>query len=194
MSHHARTHEDLFPIRGFDHVEFYVGNARQSAHFYDKTFGFKPVAKMGQETGCRTRASYVMQQGVIRFVLTCALTPDDEVARHCALHGDGVKVIGVEVGDCDLAMRELKTRGATILQPSTAVKDEFGTLKTGIIKYAGDTVFKFVERGNYDGPFAPGYKPLAVSGAGGVGLAAIDHIVTNVHLGEMTTGPAGMSR
>jgi 4-hydroxyphenylpyruvate dioxygenase len=185
MSRHERTHEDFFPIRGFDHVEFYVGNARQAAHFYDKAFGFKPVAKMGQETGCRTRASYVMQQGAVRFVLTCALTPDDEVARHCALHGDGVKAIAIEVGDCDGAMREVKTRGATVLQPATAFEDEFGVLKTGIIKYAGDTVFKLVERGGYRGPFAPGYKPLAVSGAGGTGLVAIDHIVTNVHLGEM---------
>ena len=103
--------EDFLPIKGYDHVEFYVGNAKQAAHFYDKVFGFKPVAKMGLETGCRDRASYVLQQGAIRFVLTCALTPDHEIARHCALHGDGVKVIALEVSDAEAAIRETKARG-----------------------------------------------------------------------------------
>lgn len=177
--------EDFLPLRGYDHVEFYVGNAKQAAHFYDKTFGFKPVAKLGLETGCRDRASYVMQQGAIRFVLTSALTPDHEVSRHCALHGDGVKVLALEVGDVEPALRAVKARGATILQPALALEDEHGVLKTGVIKYAGDTVFKFVERRNYRGVFAPGYQPLAAHGTEPVGLAAIDHVVTNVHLGEM---------
>lgn len=177
--------EDFLPLRGYDHVEFYVGNARQAAHFYDKSFGFKPVAKMGLETGCRDRATYVMQQGAIRFVLTSALTPDHEIARHVALHGDGVKVIGLEVPDVEAAMREVKARGATVLQPAEAYEDEHGVLKTGIIKYAGDTVFKFVERKGYHGVFAPGYQPLDVQGTEPAGLAAIDHVVTNVYLGEM---------
>jgi len=176
---------DFLPLRGYDHVEFYVGNAKQAAHFYDKALGFKPVAKLGLETGCRDRASYVMQQGNVRFVLTSALTPDHEVARHCALHGDGVKVIALEVADVDAALREVKARGATVVQPAQAWEDEHGVLKTGVIRYAGDTVFKFVERRGYRGVFAPGYQPLAAQGRGGVGLAAIDHIVTNVHLGEM---------
>ena len=177
--------EDFFPLRGYDHVEFYVGNARQAAHFYDKAFGFKPVARLGLETGCRDRASYVLQQGVIRFVLTSALTPDHEIARHVALHGDGVKVVGLEVPDVDTAMREAKARGATILQPAAAQTDEHGTLKTGVIQYAGDCVFKFVERKSYRGVFAPGYRPLEARGTPASGLAAIDHIVTNVYLGEM---------
>ena len=84
-------------IKRIHHVEYVVGNAKQAAHFYDKSFGFKPVAKMGLETGCRDRASYVMQQGHVRFVLTSALTPDHEVARHCALHGDGAKVIALDI-------------------------------------------------------------------------------------------------
>ena len=126
-----------------------------------------------------------MQQGVIRFVLTSALTPDHEVARHVALHGDGVKVIGLEVADADAAMGEVKARGATVLQPARAFEDEQGVLKTGVIKYAGDTVFKFVERRGYRGVFAPGYQPLAAQGTEPAGLAAIDHIVTNVYLGEM---------
>jgi 4-hydroxyphenylpyruvate dioxygenase len=177
---------DFLPIRGYDHVEFFVGNAKQSAHFYDKVFGFKPVAKMGLETGCRDRASYVLQQGKVRIVLTSALGPDHEVTRHVALHGDGVKVIALEVGDCEAAMREARARGATALQKASAFEDEFGTLKTGVIRYAGDTVFKFVERGAYRGPFAPGYKPLEPVGTTRpVGIAAIDHMVTNVYLGEM---------
>ncbi len=176
---------DFLPLRGYDHVEFYVGNAKQAAHFYDKALGFKPVARMGLETGCRDRASYVMQQGNVRFVLTSALTPDHEIARHCALHGDGVKVIALEVADVEAALREVKARGATVVQPAQAWEDEHGVLKTGVIRYAGDTVFKFVERRGYHGIFAPGYQPLEARGRGGVGLAAIDHIVTNVYLGEM---------
>lgn len=177
---------DFFPIRGYDHLEFYVGNAKQAAHFYDKTFGFKPVAKMGLETGCRDRASYVMQQGKVRLVLTSALTPDHEIMRHVALHGDGAKVIALEVTDCEAAVRESKSRGATVLQAVTAEEDETGVMRTGTIKYAGDTVFKFVERKDYRGAFAPSYRPIVGAfGSEPVGLAAIDHVVTNVYLGEM---------
>ncbi len=176
---------DFLPIRGFDHVEFYVGNARQAAHFYDKTFGFKPVGKAGLETGLRDRASYVMAQGNIRFVFTSALTPDHEITRHAALHGDGVRCIGLEVGDVESAMREVKARGATVVQPAQAFEDENGVMKTGSIRYAGDTIIKFVERQHYRGPFAPGFRPIDAQGAEPVGLAAVDHIVTNVYLGEM---------
>ena len=177
--------DDFLPIKGYDHVEFYVGNAKQAAHFYDKTMGFKPIAKMGLETGCRDRASYVMQQGKARFVLTTAYSPDHEIARHCALHGDGVKAIALEVNDVESALREAKSRGATVLIPATAREDEHGTLVTGEIKYAGDTIFRFVERRDYKGLFAPGFEPIESGGSSSVGLAAIDHIVTNVHIGEM---------
>ncbi len=176
---------DFLPIRGYDHVEFYVGNAKQAAHFYDRVFGFRPVAKLGLETGVRDRASYVMEQGKARLVLTSALHPDHEITRHCALHGDGVNVIALEVGDVESALREAKARGATVAQPAMAFEDARGVLKTGVIKYAGDTVFKFVERTAYRGVFAPGYEPIEAVGAAPVGLAAIDHIVTNVYLGEM---------
>lgn len=176
---------DFLPIKGYDHVEFYVGNAKQAAHFYDKTFGFKPIAKMGLETGSRDRASYVMEQGKVRFVLTTAYGPDHEITRHCGLHGDGVKAIAMEVQDVESALRETKARGATVLKPATALEDANGTYITGEIKYAGDTVFRFVERKNYRGAFAPGYKAIEAHGSPPVGLAAIDHIVTNVYLGEM---------
>jgi 4-hydroxyphenylpyruvate dioxygenase len=177
--------EDFLPIRGYDHIEFYVGNAKQAAHFYDKTFGFKPLAKAGLETGVRDRASYVMEQGNIRFVFSSAYTPDHEIARHCSLHGDGVRVIGLAVKNVESAIRETKKRGATVLQPVTAFEDENGAVVTGVIKYAGDTVFKFVDRSNYRGAFAPGFKPIEAYGSPPVGLAAVDHVVTNVYLGEM---------
>ncbi|MBI4716865.1 MAG: 4-hydroxyphenylpyruvate dioxygenase [Planctomycetes bacterium] len=177
--------DDFLPIKGYDHVEFYVGNAKQAAHFYDKVFGFKPVAKAGLETGVRDRASYVMEQGKVRFVLTSAFGPDHEITRHCALHGDGVKVIALAVPDVEAALAEAKKRGATVLQPTCAAEDEHGTFVTGTIKYAGDTVFRFVDRKRYRGPFAPGFRPIAARGSEPVGLAAIDHIVTNVYLGEM---------
>ena len=176
---------DFLPIRGYDHLEFYVGNARQAAQYYGHVFGFRPVARLGLETGCRDRASYLMQQGQVRFVLTSSLAPDHEITRHCALHGDGVKVIAMEVGNVDAAMHEVKARGATILQPAQSFEDQHGVLKTGIIKYAGDVVFKFVERAGYRGVFAPGFEPMETHGSEGVGLAAIDHVVTNVYLGEM---------
>ncbi len=179
------ANEDFLPIRGYDHVEFYVGNAKQAAHFYDRVFGFKPTARLGLETGVRDRASYLMQQGNTRFVLTSALCPDHEIARHCALHGDGVKVIALEVSDVEAAMREVKAREAAVLQPVQAFEDQDGVLKTGVIRYAGDTVFKFVERSNYRGVFAPGFVPIEAHGVESAGLAAVDHIVTNVHLGEM---------
>ncbi len=177
--------DDFLPIKGYDHVEFYVGNAKQAAHFYDKTFGFKPVAKAGLETGVRDRACYVMEQGDIRFVFTSAYGPDHEIARHCALHGDGVKSVGLSGPDVERALAETKKRGATVLQQVTASEDEHGTFVTGTIKYAGDTVFRFVDRKNYRGPFAPGFRPIQAQRSQPVGLAAIDHVVTNVYLGEM---------
>ncbi len=177
--------EDFLPIKGYDHVEFYVGNARQAAHFYDKTFGFQPLAKRGLETGSRNRASYVMGQGNIRFVLTSAYGPDDEVARHCTLHGDGVKAIALSVSDVESALRETKARGATVLKQATAEEDEHGAVVTGEIKYAGDTTFRFVDRSRYRGSFAPGFAPIQAHGSPAVGLAAVDHVVTNVYLGEM---------
>ncbi|MCH7632418.1 MAG: 4-hydroxyphenylpyruvate dioxygenase [Planctomycetes bacterium] len=176
---------DFLPIKGYDHIEFFVGNAKQAAHFYDKTFGFKPIAKRGLETGCRDRSSYVMEQGDVRFVFTSSFEPDTEVNRHCTLHGDGVKAIALEVADVEQAIREVKARGATVVKPPTALEDENGTVVTAEIKYAGDTTFRFVERGNFRGAFAPGFAPITSQKTTPVGLTAIDHVVTNVYLGEM---------
>lgn len=177
--------EDFLPVKGYDHVELYVGNAKQAAHFYDKTFGFNPVAKCGLETGSRDRASYVLRQGAVALVFTTAYGPDSEVARHCALHGDGVKAIALSVRDVEAAVRETKARGATVVKEATPEEDEHGTIVTGEIKYAGDTVFRFVDRSRYRGPFAPGFVEISANVANPVGFAGIDHVVTNVYLGEM---------
>jgi 4-hydroxyphenylpyruvate dioxygenase len=177
--------DDFLPILGYDHVEFYVGNAKQAAHFYDRVLGFKPIAKMGLETGVRDRASYALTQGKIAFVLTSALGPDHGIARHCSLHGDGVKAIGLRVRDVDAAIEATKSRGATIVEPTEALEDENGVIKTAGIKFAGDTVMRFIDRQHYRGAFAPGYEPIEAHGSPPVGLAAIDHVVTNVYLGEM---------
>lgn len=186
--------EDFLPIRGMDHVEFYVGNARQAAHFYRTGFGFALVAYSGLETGNRETTSYVMQQGSIRLVLTTSLGPDHPIARHAHLHGDGVGVIALEVPDAASAYREATQRGATGAIPPTAVEDEHGVLRYAAIRTYGDTLIKFVERADYQGAFAPGFAPRGEGADGGgngrfahkgYGLAAIDHMVGNVELGAM---------
>ncbi len=177
--------EDFLPIKGYDHLEFYVGNAKQAAHFYEKVFGFQPTAKCGLETGVRDRAGYVMEQGQIRLVLTSALSPDHEIARHCTLHGDGVKVIALEVNDVDAAIGATRERGATVVQPPTSREDQHGVLRVGAIRTYGETIHRFVDRRDYRGSFAPGYVPIEGDRAKSTGLAAIDHVVGNVELGMM---------
>ncbi len=177
--------EDFLPLKGIDHIEFYVGNALQAAHFYRTVFGFSIVAYRGLETGEKSRASYVLEQGRVRFVLTTALTPDHEIARHCQLHGDGVKSIAFEVADVEAAMAAVKARGATIVQPVTTSRDEQGQIRTGVIRTYGDTVHTFVERHRYGGVFLPGFVRMEVPAPQSAGLAAIDHIVGNVELGAM---------
>ncbi|MCK6457133.1 MAG: 4-hydroxyphenylpyruvate dioxygenase [Phycisphaerae bacterium] len=176
---------DFLPIEAIDYVEFYVGNARQAAHYYRSTFGFEVTAYRGLETGCRDRASYLLTQGQARFVLTSAMGPDHEVARHCQLHGDGVKDIAFRVPDVDRAIAEVKKRGATVVQPPTTLKDEQGEVRIAAIRTYGDTIHSFVARGRYAGPFLPGFRPMSAPKPPNVGLAAIDHIVGNVDLGAM---------
>lgn len=187
--------EDFLPIKAIDHVEFYVGNAKQAAHFYRTGFGFTPVAYSGLETKNRETASYVLEQGNIRLVLTAALGPDHPIARHTHLHGDGVGVIALGVPDAADAYRQTTKRGATGAIPPTQLEDEHGVYRFSAIRCYGDTIIKFVDRSDYHGPFAPGYEGRngyvgTVNGNGrvrhkGVGLAAIDHMVGNVELGAM---------
>ena len=185
----ANTQEkDFLPINGTDYVEFYVGNAKQAAHYYQTAFGFQPLAYAGLETGVKDRASYVVQQDKIRFVLTTALVPDNEIADHVKKHGDGVKVVALWVDDARKSFEETTKRGARPYFEPKVEKDEFGeVVKSGIHTY-GETVHIFVERKNYNGPFLPGfqkwephYRPEPV------GLKYVDHMVGNVDWGQMNT-------
>ena len=177
--------EDFCPIKRIDHVELFVGNARQAAVFYETCFGFHRTAYRGLETGCRDSASYVLEQGDIRFVLTSPLGPDHSTAPFILQHGDGVGVIALEVPDAAAAFHETTSRGAEPAQPPEELRDEKGILRTAAIHLYGDTLIKFVERDDYVGTFAPGFRPASgVSTDGGV-LRAVDHIVGNVELGAM---------
>jgi 4-hydroxyphenylpyruvate dioxygenase len=176
-----QTHQDFLPLEGTDHIEFYVGNASQSAYFYRAAFGMKLVAYAGPETGLRDRASYVLQQGKVRFVLTTALRSDSEIAQHVHKHGDGVRAIALVVQDAASAWRETTSRGAKSIEAPRTHTDEHGQVVTASIAAYGDTVHTFVERKGYSGAFLPGYHaqhhdPVAHP----VGLIHIDHIVGNV--------------
>ena len=175
------------PLDGWDHVELWVGNAKQAAYFYEHALGFRRTAYAGPETGVRDRASYVLEQGSIRFVLTSALRGDHEIARHCSRHGDGVKDIALSVPDAAEAYRQAVERGARGTAEPRRLEDEFGSIEISSIAAYGDTVHTFVDRGDYAGPFQPGYVavPGDRSAGGGVGLETIDHIVGNVELGHM---------
>jgi 4-hydroxyphenylpyruvate dioxygenase len=180
--------QDFMPIKGWDHIEFYVGNARQAAVYYQATFGFVPVAYSGLETGVRDRTSYVMQQGKIRFVLTTALTPDSPIAQHVLLHGDGVKDIALQVPDAEKAYKEALARGARSAMEPTVLKDDFGQVKRSAIYTYGETLHSFIERDDYAGVFLPNFVAVEATDtqrARGSGLAAIDHVVGNVELGKM---------
>jgi 4-hydroxyphenylpyruvate dioxygenase len=178
--------DDFMPLDGWDHVELYVGNAKQAAYFYERALGFAPLAYAGPETGVRDRASYVLGQGEVRLVLTSALREDHDITRHLARHGDGVKDIALVVPDATEAYRQAVQRGARgVVEPHHA-EDEFGSVELSAIATYGDTVHTFVNRADYAGPYLPGYRAVedAVSGDG-IGLLAIDHVVGNVELGRM---------
>ena len=178
---------DFLPLHGTDHVEFYVGNAKQAAYFYRAAFGFRLTAYRGPETGTRDRASYVLEQNKIRFVLTTALRPDGEVAAHIRSHGDGVKDIALTVDDVESAWAETTARGARGIRPPATESDEHGPVTTASIAVYGDTIHTFVERRGYGGVFLPGFAAVNTPDlvARPVGLRHIDHVVGNVGLGEM---------
>jgi 4-hydroxyphenylpyruvate dioxygenase len=177
---------DFLPLNGTDHIEFYVGNARQTALFYQHCFGFEWVAYAGPETGVRDRASYVLRQNKIQFVLTTSLQPDSEISEHVKKHGDGVKVLALWVDDATKSFQETTIRGAVPSQEPEIRKDEFGEVVISSIKTYGETIHTFVERKNYKGPFLPGYKTAKSSfKPSPIGLKYIDHCVGNVELGKM---------
>ncbi|MEO6939561.1 MAG: 4-hydroxyphenylpyruvate dioxygenase [Candidatus Kapaibacterium sp.] len=180
--------EDFLPLRGIDHLEFIVGNARQSAYYYRSALGFKLTGYAGLETGTRDRTSYLLEQGNVRFVLTTPLTQDSPLNEHLRIHGDGVRDIALEVADVEAAYRETTKRGATGTQEPREVKDENGIYRIASIKTYGDTVHSFIDRSEYKG-FAPGFRAVTTPDliARPSGIAAIDHIVGNVGWNQMNT-------
>ena len=149
---------DFLPLHGTDYVEFYVGNAKQAAHFYKTAFGFHSLAYAGPETGLKDRTSYVIRQNKLTFVLTTPLRPDNAIADHIYKHGDGVKVIALKVDDATTAFEETTKRGGkAYLEPQTLKDDNGEVVMSGIHTY-GDTVHLFIERKNYDGVFMPGFR------------------------------------
>src|SRR5437868_4608390 len=174
------------PLLGWDHVELWVGNAKQSAYFYEHAFGFTRTAYAGPETGVRDRASYVLEQGDIRLVLTSALREDHEVARHQCRHGDGVKDIALGVPDAQEAYRQAMQHGARGVREPETIDDTYGSIELASIATYGDTIHTFVDRARYEGPFMPGFVSVSANGHAnaGAGLIAIDHVVGNVELGR----------
>ena len=173
--------KDFLPLNGTDYVEFYVGNARQAAYYYRTAFGMKLIAYAGPETGVRDHASYVLEQGKVRFVLTTALRSDSEIAAHVHKHGDGVRAIALWVDDAADAWRETTNRGARSVEPPRELADEQGRVTVASIAAYGDTLHTFVERKDYRGTFLPGYQAMPEDTvARPVGLQHIDHIVGNV--------------
>lgn len=177
---------DHLPLQGIDYVEMYVGNAKQFAYFLSKAYGFQVVAYAGMETGVRDKASYVLEQGDCRLVVTGALASDHPVAEFVKKHGDGVKVIAFTVDDATASYRESTSRGGIPVQDVQEFTDAHGTVRMSMVATYGETVHAFIEREAYNGPFLPGYQAMSNPFDGvSKGLLAIDHIVGNVELGKM---------
>lgn len=177
---------DFLPLNGTDYIEFYVGNAKQSAYFYQAAFGFSLVAYAGPETGVKDKASYVLQQNKVRLVLTTPIRQDSPIMGHITKHSDGVKVLALWVDDAEKSWNETTRRGAVSAEAPKTIKDEFGEVKVASIYTYGDTIHTFVERKNYKGAFLPGYKAAASKfKVEPIGLEYIDHCVGNVELGKM---------
>ena len=184
---------DTFPINGTDYIEFYVGNAKQASHYYRAAFGFQLVGYRGPETGTRDRASYLLQQDRIRFVLTTPIRPDlsDEaraIADHIVRHGDGVRDLALWVDDARDAFAKAVERGAVPVHEPRVLTDEHGEVVLASFRTYGDTIHSLVERRNYRGLFMPGFVPVAPRyQPADVGLRYVDHCVGNVELGKMNT-------
>jgi len=177
---------DFLPLNGTDHIEFYVGNAKQAAHYYKTAFGFQDLAYAGPETGTKDRTSYVLQQGKIRIVLTTPLKSNHPIAEHIKKHGDGVKVLALSVDDAYDAYQQTTSRGAKPYQKPQTHSDESGEVRTSGIQLYGETVHLFIERKNYKGLFLPNYQKLQTSyQPKPTGLLYVDHCVGNVGWNQM---------
>jgi 4-hydroxyphenylpyruvate dioxygenase len=185
----VHTSSDFLPLQGTDYVEFYVGNAKQSAHYYMSAFGFQPIAYAGPETGVKDRSSYVVRQHKLTFVLTTPLRPDNDIADHIYKHGDGVKVLALRVDDATSAWEETTSRGGKSYMEPKRLTDEQGEVVLSGIHTYGDTVHIFVERKNYNGPFMPGYRAWQTPqfNVTDTGLLYVDHCVGNVGWNQMNT-------
>ncbi|HSU17562.1 4-hydroxyphenylpyruvate dioxygenase [Longimicrobium sp.] len=173
-------------LNGIDHVELYVGNAYQAAHFYRAVFGFRPVARAGLETGVRDRMSVVLEQGDVRLVLTSGIAPESEIARHAALHGDGVKDVAFTVDDVEAAFETAVRRGAHGLSEPRVHEDAHGRVLRATIAAPGDTVHSFVERRGYGGAFLPGFDPiLGAPATVSTGITEVDHVAVSMEQGEL---------
>lgn len=176
----------MWKIQDYDHLEFYVGNAKQAAFFYRKAFGFRLRAYAGLETGIRDRASYLLEQGNIRFVLTTPLGPEHPAADHIKKHGDGVRSINLIVDDVDQAFQETTSRGAKAVQKPTLVEDKQGAIKIASVGTFGDTIHTFVDRKNYKGIFWPGFEEIEKDPlCRPTELQGVDHVVGNVESKKM---------
>jgi len=177
---------DFLPLQGTDYVEFYVGNAKQAAHFYKTAFGFQSLAYSGPETGTKDRASYVIRQNKLTFVLTTPLRPDNPIADHIYKHGDGVKVIALKVEDATSAWNETTKRGGkSFMEPVTLSDADGEVVMSGIHTY-GDTVHLFIERSGYSGVFMPGFRKWeSAYQPSDTGLLYVDHCVGNVGWNQM---------
>ena len=176
-----QTAQEVFPIQDIDYIEFYVGNAKQAMHFFVKSYGFRPVAYSGLETGNREQVSYVLEQNKIRFVLSGALSDSHPIAEFTKLHGDGVKDVALRVSNVEKAYKDAVSRGGIGIKEPAEYSDEHGMVKKAVIGTYGDTIHTLIERDNYSGLFLPGYQtvddviPFQPSG-----LIGIDHVVGNV--------------
>lgn len=178
------TQGDSFPILGIDYIHFYVGNAKQAAHYY-RSLGFTPTAYRGLETGTRDQTSWCLEQGDIRFVFTGALGPDSPIAEHVRKHGDGVHDVALRVPDAEEAFRVATDRGARGVMEPQVSEDEHGKIVRAAIATYGETIHSLISRQDYSGRFFPGFVVFDASGDSGAGLKTIDHVVGNVELGKM---------
>jgi 4-hydroxyphenylpyruvate dioxygenase len=177
---------DFLPLLGTDYVEFYVGNAKQAAHYYKTAFGFQSVAYAGPETGIKDRASYVVRQNKLTFVLTTPIRSNNPIADHIAKHGDGVKALALKVNDATSAWKETTKRDGKSFMEPTVLKDDDGEVVMSGIHTYGDTVHLFIERKNYSGPFMPGYRKWeSAYNPPETGLLYVDHCVGNVGWNQM---------
>ena len=184
LAQHARIDNRAFR---FDHLELWVGNARQAAYYYCGALGFETVAYRGPETGCADTCSYVLRQNDVRLVITSGLRPDDTIGRHVARHGDGVRGVAIAVDDVASAYAYATAHGARAIEAPHQERDEHGESTLATIGTYGDTVHTLVQRGSYRGVWLPGFVPLPASTfpARPVGLTRIDHCVANVGWNEM---------